>query len=69
MLVFRRLVSGYLSFDFGSCWVFCALICAICELFTPKVEVSGKEGENPLSCSELFLTKKRLTNSEHTYEH
>ena len=42
-----------------------ALICAICGLFTPKVkvevsrtvtpkvEVSGKEGKIPLSCSEL----------------
>ena len=35
-----------------------ALICAICELFTPKVEVSGKEGKIPLSCSELFLTSR-----------
>jgi len=32
-----------------------ALFCAICGLFTPKVEVSGKEGKIPLSCSELFL--------------
>jgi len=32
--------SGYLSFDFGSFWFFGALICAIYELFTPKVEVS-----------------------------
>jgi len=45
------MVSGYLSFDFGSFWVFLALICAICGLFTPKVEVSGKEGEIPLPCS------------------
>jgi len=29
-----------------------ALIRAICGLFTPKVEVSSKEGEIPLSCSE-----------------
>ena len=28
----------------------------VCGLFTPKVEVSGKEGKIPLSCSELFLT-------------
>jgi len=35
-----------------------ALFCAICGLFTPKVEVSGKEGKIPLSCSELFLTKR-----------
>jgi len=35
-----------------------ALICAICGLFTPKVEVSGKEGKIPLSCSELFLKSK-----------
>jgi len=49
-------VSGYLSFDFGSFRVFLALFCAICGLFTPKVEVSGKEGKIPLSCSELFLT-------------
>ena len=46
----------YLSFDFGSFRVFLALFCAICGLFTPKVEVSGKEGKIPLSCSELFLT-------------
>ena len=48
----------YLSFDFGSFRVFLALFCAICGLFTPKVEVSGKEGKIPLSCSELFLTKR-----------
>ena len=46
----------YLSFDFGSFRVFLALFCAICGLFTPKVEVSGKEGKITLSCSELFLT-------------
>jgi len=33
-----------------------ALICAICELITPMVEVSCKEGGIPLSCSELLLT-------------
>ena len=49
---------GYLSFDFGSFRVFLALFCAIFGLFTPKVEVSGKEGKIPLSCSELFLTKR-----------
>ena len=48
-------MSGYLSFDFGSFRVFLSLFCAICGLFTPKVEVSGKEGKIPLSCSELFL--------------
>ena len=32
-----------------------ALICAICGLFTPKVEVSGKEGKIPRSSSELFF--------------
>ena len=53
-------MSGYLSFDFGSFRVFLALFCAICGLFTPKVEVSGKEGKIPLSCSELFLTTKGL---------
>ena len=58
LVFFRRLVSGYLSFDFGSFRVFLALFCAICGLFTPKVEVSGKEGKIPLSCSELFLTKR-----------
>ena len=41
----RRLWCGYLSFDFGSFRVFLALICAICGPFTPKVEVSGKEGK------------------------
>ena len=41
----------WVSFDFGSFWVFLALICAICGLFTPKVEVSDKEGEIPLPCS------------------
>jgi len=41
----------YLSFDFGSFLVLLALICAIYGLFTPKVEVSGKEGKIPLSCS------------------
>ena len=40
-----------LSFVFGSfLGLFGALICAIFELFTQKVEVSGKEGEIPLSC-------------------
>ena len=34
----------------GSFWLFFA----ICGLFTPKVEESGKEGKIPLSCSELF---------------
>jgi len=29
------------SLDFGSFRVFLALICAICGLFTPKVEVLG----------------------------
>jgi len=52
-------VSGYLSFDFGSFRVFLALffVPSVLGLFTPKVEVSGKEGKIPLSCSELFLTK------------
>ena len=54
VLVGILLTTGYLSFDFGSFRVFLALFCAICGLFTPKVEVSGKEGKIPLSCSELF---------------
>jgi len=37
--------TKWTSFDFGSFWDYCALICAICELFTPRVEVSGKEGK------------------------
>ena len=56
MLVFSTIGPGRLFFDFGSFRVFLALFCAICGLFTPKVEVSGKEGKIPLSCSELFLT-------------
>ena len=55
MLVFSA-IGVWVSFDFGSFRVFLALFCAICGLFTPKVEVSGKEGKIPLSCSELFLT-------------
>ena len=44
--------------SFSRFWVyplFGAVICAISGLFTLKVEVSGKEGKIPLSCSELFL--------------
>jgi len=67
LVFFRRLVSGYLSFDFGSFRVFLALFCAICGLFTPKVEVSGKEGKIPLSCSELFLTINSPTRSKTAY--
>ena len=50
----EKIFSVLVAFDFGSFRVFLALFCAICGLFTPKVEVSGKEGEIPLSCSELF---------------
>ena len=50
----EKIFSVLVAFDFGSFRVFLALFCAICGLFTPKVEVSGKEGKIPLSCSELF---------------
>ena len=40
------------SFRFWVILGLMALIRAICGLFTPKVEVSSKEGEIPLSCSE-----------------
>jgi len=56
------LVSGYLSFDFGSFRVFLALFCAICGLFTPKVEVSGK-GKflfPALSCFDNLVERKKF---------
>jgi len=53
---FRRLGLGVFFSILGHLGSFWLFFCAICGLFTPKVEVSGKEGKIPLSCSELFLT-------------
>jgi len=63
---FRRLGLGVFFSILGHLGSFWLFFCAICGLFTPKVEVSGKEGKIPLSCSELFLTilkcKKQQSN-------
>ena len=65
MLVWSTIVVLVSFFRFWVILGLLALICAICGLFTPKVkvevsrtvtpkvEVSGKEGKIPLSCSEL----------------